>query len=319
MSTLFSLRSGLGGGYGLLLGLSLGLSIVGCAAPPERLGPPVVPQRDTVAVRLYNEGLSYRAQSRLQDAEGAFRRALALFPKAANIRESLAQALIEQRLFVEGRKLYGEVMAAQPDKPELLTGIAASEALAGELQVALRWYQQALSGALEKGAFDRAASAARSMATIQFRLGDEGAAVCSSDLAYALRGSVDELQRHAMLLVATHRFTVASTVIETALSTGLERDPRLISLYALSRFGEGRTTDAQLLADEAQQVAPRELRAELGLLARMVWGPALPVGAISTDDTQNAPEGVLPQDAQLVWPFELLVRYQEWQRKQEGA
>lgn len=296
----------------------LGAAILfGCAVPPERVGAPLVPAQDTSAVQLYNDGLSYRAQSRLQDAEGAFRQARVLFPKAANVKESLAQTLIEQRLTDEGRSLYRELLTAFPEKVELFMGIASSEATSGNYEEALRWYQQALDRTLEKGAFDRAATIARAMATVLFRVGREREALCSSDLAYQLRPNPDELQRHVRILAALNRFSAASSLIETALSGGGEREPRIISLYALSRFGEDRVAEARLLADEAQQIAPREVRSEMEQLAAVLWGDDAAV-----EDPEHRAEILLlplPDDAELYWPVKLLARYQERQRAKEGA
>ncbi len=301
-----------------VLGIFLGITaLVGCAAPPERVGPPLVPERDARAVQLYNDGLSFRAQSRLQEAEGAFRQARVFFPTAMNVKESLAQTLIEQHLTDEGRSIYRELISAFPEKPELVMGVASSEAVAGNYEEALRWYQLGLDKALAKGAFDRSATIARAMATILFRLGREREALCSSDLAYQLRPNPEELQRHVRMLAALNRFSTASALIETTLGTGGEREPRLISLFALSRFGEERLAEARLLADEAQQVAPREVRAEMELLAAVLWGDDVPV-----EDQEHRAEVLLqplPDDAQLYWPAKLLARYQERHRGGEGA
>jgi tetratricopeptide (TPR) repeat protein len=239
-------------------------AISGCALPVEDADRQnFIPDRELNVVSLVREGLSYYQKNRFVDAEFSFRRALYLYPKAPNIKANLATALRASGQFDEAEDILLSLNAAAPKSIDYLSNLGKLYSDKQEYSAAKRYYAEAFDLALDKEDVVTAARFARNLSAIAFRLGDESAALCHSQLAYTLKPDADGVVRHSRVLLALNQARTAHDLLKGFLNTpGVIHDPSVLHGLAVSTYALGNYKEALELersVSENSAVEPKVL------------------------------------------------------------
>jgi tetratricopeptide (TPR) repeat protein len=304
----------------LFRSLTIGLiatTLVSCAPPPSTTVVErdiFIPERERLTVRLAREGLGYFNKSRYVDADASFRQALYLEPRAKNIVANLAMTLAVQGQIDESEVLYLGLLRESPRSVEILSGLAYAYFSGARYEESKTYYQKALERALDDGDNSTAASLARSLASLYFRIGDEESAVCFSGQAAQIKGNLDETLRHARLLTGIGAYGRANEIVMGfARERELTTDPRVQAQLAMSFFGLGKLDSARQFVESALEVptlpseekfSARLLFAELNRLEGRDFGDQKSVAESSTEE--EAVRTASQQSLALYWPPSLV-------------
>lgn len=252
-------------GHGVVFVLMVLIS--GCASlPPERERQSFVTDRELTVVSLTREGLYFFSRSRFVDAEFKFRQALYLAPDASNIQVNLAITLKNQGVFLESRKIFETLLIEEPDSAEYLSGLAHVYFEEGDYPNSERLFKKVVEVSIDQSNLETAAKAARSLAVLYFKNGDEDQALCYSMLGMAFRNDPIEVYRHARLLNATgFPFVAKEVVSEFVGRTKVKQNVELLYELGLSHFA----LDEFREADELLELASSLNKAALGLDAEL--------------------------------------------------
>ncbi len=241
------------------------LALSGCALPPKDTQEQgFVPGEELDVVSLVRQGLSAYQKNRYVDAEFLFRQALYLSPKAANVKANLAAALRSTGQFDEAEDILISLNAAAPESLDYLSGLGRLYVDRQEFATARRYYSQAFDTALKKGDFDSASRFARNLAAVAFRIGDESAALCQSQMALQLKPDADAYVRHARLLLGMNRAADARALLSGYLSASGSQSGPVVAL-ALSELALGNNDRALQLGRsvETSSDLPRDASEQL--------------------------------------------------------
>ncbi|MFM1848845.1 MAG: hypothetical protein RL417_2319 [Pseudomonadota bacterium] len=199
---------------------------------------------------MTREGLRALSAGKYTDAELQFRRSLALFPEADNVRRNLARALL----------LGGDPAAAEAEYRHLLgkRGRAAivpdlAEAVLrqGREGEAIDLFESLYAEALARQDEKAQSELGLKLAAIYFKVGREEEALCRAEEGYRANRSAKTAERYGALLIALHRPREALTEIESFASSQEGPLPtELVVVRSLGLFALGEPD----LAGEAAKV-----------------------------------------------------------------
>ena len=196
------------------------------------------------------QGLSYLSQGRYADAELKLLQALNLFPNARNLRINLASAIAARGATQDAWPRFEELLAAEPDSLQLRSIYAESLYRAGEFDRARRLYESVIAAAQEDPELSpQEYAAARSLAALEFSLGNAGAARCASERALGLQGDNENALRHSELLIALGLPASAQLIIDSINAAG--RNPISLAQAAVLAVETGEYVKAQQYMAEA--------------------------------------------------------------------
>lgn len=310
-------------------------ALTACALPvPEQEQQGFVPGRDLDAVSLVREGANYYQKSRFVEAEFAFRKALYLHPKAANVKANLAAALRAGGQYDEAEDILLSLNAAAPKSIEYLSSLARLYVEKRDYASARRYFTEAFELAIEKPDFAAASRFARSLSVVAFRIGDENSALCHSALATALNSDAENTARHARLFLATHRTAKGRDLVDTYLNQpGIPRDPAILHQLGMAQFALAEYRDAQESESAVLEsdVLDRNIQAEAQLVAalsRRHLNEAVDEPLDTSIESASAVDAVAaaiesaieatPEKASLYWPLPLLEEAQVIKAEKEA-
>jgi predicted Zn-dependent protease len=249
-------------------------ALSGCAAPVDRFDPRFVARPELLAVSDTRAGLELLGQRRFTEAEARFRRALALYPGAGNVRRNLGAALLGGGQFEEAEGVFRDLIAREGDS--VAVRLSLGEALMGQDRRGDADVEYgraaALARALSDGRGESVAALAR--AEIAFQRGAEDEAVCFARAAYRARADSETSGRLARFLLATNKPGEVPAVVDPLIAS-TPPDPRLLAVRGLAAFALGERSVAQSYANRGlAAVGPGGggLRAELRELAQTSGG-----------------------------------------------
>lgn len=177
-----------------------------------------VPERELDVVSLVRQGLNYYQRSRFTDAEFAFRKALYLYPKAANVKLNLAAALQGSGQFEEAEDILIALQAGAPESLEYLAALGRLYVDTQDYLKARRYFMQAFELALKNGDLTSGTRFAGNIAAIAFRTGDEEASLCHAQQAYMLVPDATQLLQYSKILLGLNHVEQARTLLNTYLA-----------------------------------------------------------------------------------------------------
>ena len=216
----------------IYLVLSL-LLCVGCAKLRDPATQQVfVSAREMQGNNAAAQGLAYLSQGRYADAELKLLEALNLFPDARNLRINLASAMAARGATAEAWALFEELLSAEPESLQLRAIYAEALYRSGEFDRARKLYESVARDAQQDPELSpQEYAASRSLAALEFAVGNSMAARCASERAFALQGDNENALRHSELLIALGLPNSARIIIDSINSAG--RNPSALVQSAL--------------------------------------------------------------------------------------
>ena len=250
--------------------ITLILFLAGCALPYDTSNQQnFVPEKELSSISYAREGLFYLKKSRFVDAEFMFRRALIIEPEAVNLQGYLAVALEKQGQYEEALRIYSKLLTLFPDSLFFRKGYAHTLYSAAQYDEAALAYQDVYLLAAEK--FSKAmldeeqeevakllrelSTIARSLAVLNFQVGNEELAKCFSDEALSYSATPEEKIRHTRLLIALSLYDNAAALVQggAELPEADAADPRFLRLMALISSGQGKFEDSLKYTRKAKE------------------------------------------------------------------
>lgn len=290
------------------------LLLAACAAPRTERGiQDFVPEQELTAVSLAREGAAYAGRGRSIEGELRLRQALRLYPGTESLELSLASTFEDNGLPEEALQIYERFVDEYPEAGRY--EFARARAL-----VAMERYDLALESmrsSVEKYRLEllrgKAADAARSLATLAFRVGLLDEARCASLDAAALAPGPAQQLDHARMLIALGEFEGALLGLDAErLGPEVSKSARAYLLRTLSLMGLARREEALhevelgLARPDPEALAHPELKA----LQRILWADQVTDEAEEKEEEQEMFPTVLPQRL-VYWPPSTAARYTE--------
>jgi len=223
------------------------LILSACALPRDPYGvQQVVPTTEVKVAAFVREGMDLLGRGRNMDAEINLRKALYLSPDSQTVRRNLAVILGRQGLYEESEELLLGLLQENPASLSTVSSLAQIYFDQGDFDRARLRYMELLE--LSEGSElprvnEIRAEALRSLAVLEFTVGNEEEALCYSGEAYnQSRGREQELARHARLLNAIGLHDRVLALLGRGSIQG--RRPAEIHQVMLAHFAKGSYTEA---------------------------------------------------------------------------
>ena len=293
--------------------------LAACALPtPERVDQDFIPDIEIKGAALVNEGMHYYKKSRYFEAESSLRKAQYLFPNADNIKASLAVVLQTNEQLDESVKLLKDLIKRNPEVVEYKLSLARIYYVEGKYNEATKWYKEALDIALKELDFARAANILRSLATLNFRVGNETSALCYSEEALILKADTEEFIKHVKAQIAFGFYEdVRDDIVDWMQAKNLMKDPSLLQRLSIITYALGDTPESVRLAELAKDLGLTDgtQKFELSLLEKITEDELASTEAseeeveLSEDEIlqfRDQLEQVTQSPLTLYWPFAFL-------------
>lgn len=245
-----------------------------CALPAaKREQQDFIPDQEISIIEYVNNGLSYFQKGRFSEAEARFRKALYLAPGTANILLNLALTLEQLGQYEEADEILKGLIGQYPQVYKYQFARAHLYLSMEDYPQAIQTYERIYQNSLDDEFPAFATSAARSLATLHFELGNEEQARCYSTLAQISTANLEQRVRHARILLASSFYDeliLAYRVDELLQTEGGKAD--LLVELAMALFANGDIEKAKLLSLRAHQLPFEDatLRADLDLLDAVI-------------------------------------------------
>jgi len=223
------------------------LVLSSCALPRDPYGvQQVVPTREVKVAAFVREGMDLLERGRNMDAEMNLRRALYLSPDSQTVRRNLAVILGRQGLFEESEELLLGLLQENPASLSTVSSLAQIYFDQGDFDRARARYLELLKLSEDSElprVKDIRAETLRSLAVLEFTVGNEDEALCFSGEAYSqAKGRDHERARHARLLNAIGLHDRVLALLGSGSVQG--RKPAEIHQVILAYFAKGSFTEA---------------------------------------------------------------------------
>ena len=218
------------------------------------------------------QGLSYLSQGRYADAELKLLQALSLFPNARNLKINLASAMAARGATQDAWPLFEGLIAAEPDSLQLRAIYAEALYRSGEIDRARQLYQSVIEVAHEDPELSpQEYAATRSLAALEFAVGNASAARCASERAMALQGDNENALRHSELLIALGLPASARLILDSINSSA--RVPGALAQAAMLEIDQRDFAKAQQLMAEAWKAdgVPPDVQFQLQLIEELIF------------------------------------------------
>ena len=286
-----------------------------CAAPaPEFERQDFVSRREIVANSLYQQAVASLRSGRLIDAELRMLQALYLFPDAHNIRANLALILKSNSLYEEAAKIYTDLIRLFPDVIEYRFALAENYYFQKEYSTAINNFESVMLAFEKENDNAKASLTARTLAALNFTIGNEQQAFCYSEQALVYQGSQDQIIRHARILLAIGYYKDAQNILSPLLQSLAElRDPAVLKLGAIIHYANLEFEEARKLLQLALDYQGADTKEPELETIRRVFSHKFPEDVSSEDEeVQEEVKLVFNEQLTLYWPHNLLQDYYDY-------